>query len=56
LRQHVASEAEQGYARAAATAADETGLPLAQFPSSCPYTVEELLDEEFFPGPIDEKS
>ena len=54
LRQHVAAEAEDGYPRAVATAADETRLPRAQFPSTCPYTVEELLDEEFFPGPIDE--
>jgi hypothetical protein len=54
LRQHVASEAEEGYARAVATAADETGLNLARFPSSCPYKVEELLDETFFPGPLDE--
>jgi len=55
LRQHVASEAAEGYARAAATAADETGLPLDQFPSTCPYSTEELLDEAFFPGPIGEE-
>jgi len=54
LRQHVASEAQDGYARAVATAADETGLPSAQFPPSCPYTAQELLDEDFFPGPIGE--
>ncbi len=53
LRQHVASEAEEGYARTAATAANETGLPRTQSPPSCPYTVDELLDEAFFPGPID---
>ncbi len=54
LRQHIASEVQDGYARAAATAADETRLPRAQFPPSCPYTVENLLDEDFFPGPIEE--
>jgi hypothetical protein len=54
LRQHVANEAADGYARAAATAADETGLPLERFPSTCPYSADELLDEAFFPGPIDE--
>ncbi len=53
LRQHVATEALDGYARATATAADETGLPRAQFPTSCPYSADELLDEDFFPGPID---
>jgi hypothetical protein len=55
LRQRVAREAQDGYERAAATAADESSLPRVQFPPSCPYTVENLLDEEFFPGPIDER-
>jgi hypothetical protein len=54
LRQHVGIEAQEGYGRARATAADEAGLPPAQLPSTCPYSVEELLDENFFPGPIDE--
>ncbi len=53
LRQHVATEAQDGYPRAVATAADETRLPRAQFPASCPYTADELLDEDFFPGPIE---
>jgi hypothetical protein len=54
LRQHVAAEAEEGYSRAVATAADQTRIPRERFPSTCPYTVEQLLDEEFFPGPIDQ--
>ena len=52
--QHVGTDAQEGYGRARATAADETGLPLEQLPSTCPYSVEELLDEDFFPGPIGE--
>lgn len=31
-------------------AADETGLPYATFPQ-CPYSLDQLLDHEFFPGP-----
>lgn len=31
-------------------AADETGLPLQQFPVECPYRVEEVLDRDFLPG------
>ena len=41
-------EKEYGYARL--RAADETGLPLDVFPSHCPYTVAQTLDEEFWPG------
>lgn len=29
----------------------ETGLPYATFPSECPYTLEEVLDETFVPDP-----
>ncbi len=27
----------------------ETGLPYETFPSKCPYTLEKVLDEDFFP-------
>ena len=30
-------------------AAAETGLPAATFPEACPWTVEQLLDEGFWP-------
>ena len=30
-------------------AADETGLDLAAFPEACPFTVEQALDEGFWP-------
>jgi hypothetical protein len=30
-------------------AADETGLPVSEFPSSNPFRQAEILDEEFFP-------
>jgi hypothetical protein len=35
------------YARRDATL--QTGLPLASFPEACPWTVEQILDEEFLP-------
>lgn len=38
------------YARAVATAADETGLNLKRFPRDCPYTAEQILDAEFLPA------
>lgn len=38
------------YPVARAKAADETGLAEAAFPKNCPYSVEEVLDDGFFPG------
>ena len=37
------------YPRARRDAAKDTGLPLATFPEVCPWTVEEVLDEHFWP-------
>jgi Domain of unknown function DUF29 len=31
--------------------ADETGLPRATFPETCPWSLEQLLDEDFLPEP-----
>ncbi len=39
----------ESYARARRTAARQTGLPLETFPQACPWTVEQVLDEAFFP-------
>jgi len=30
--------------------AQETQLPSATFPTECPYTIEQLLDEDFYPN------
>jgi hypothetical protein len=38
------------YPVARAKAADETGLAEAAFPQNCPYSVEDVLDDGFFPG------
>ena len=37
------------YANARAQAADETALPLENFPTDCPYTSEQILNPEFLP-------
>ena len=37
------------YQRARNKAARETGLALTTFPSECPYTFSQLMDEGFFP-------
>jgi Domain of unknown function DUF29 len=37
------------YPRARTDVAVETGLPLATFPETCPWPLERVLDEDFFP-------
>jgi hypothetical protein len=37
------------YLAAKEDAADETGLPLETFPASCPFTIEQILDNHFWP-------
>jgi ribosomal protein L29 len=37
------------YRRARRDAADDTGLPLATFPEACPWPIEQVLDEDFWP-------
>jgi len=41
---------ERAYRAAPLAASGETGLPLSEFPSICPYTVEQILDPDFWPG------
>jgi hypothetical protein len=54
LRREVAELSREEYAVAREAASAETGLALRTFPKSLPCTPGQLLDEEFFPGPIDE--
>ena len=37
------------YPRARRDAAQETGLPLATFPEVCPWPIEQVLDQDFWP-------
>jgi hypothetical protein len=49
LLQHRHRLFAEAYARARREAAAETGLPLATFPPECPFTLEQALDDEFWP-------
>ena len=42
------------YRRARKEAAVETGLLLKTFPETCPFTIEQALDDDFWPGVEDE--
>lgn len=49
LRHVVTDKMEHCYQYARRIAATETGLPVAHFPQHSPYTVEQMLDEDFLP-------
>jgi len=49
LRREVPDFIAYVYPRARKGAAEETGLALATFPADCPWTLEEILDEDWLP-------
>jgi hypothetical protein len=49
LRNTLRERLEAHYPHALRQAARETRLPATQFPSRSPYTIEQLLDEDFLP-------
>jgi hypothetical protein len=50
LRRYPAAVIEEEYVLARLRAADETGISVKHFPSSCPYSAAEALDNGFWPG------
>jgi Domain of unknown function DUF29 len=50
LRGQVAHFITDIYPKARRLAQAETSLPLATFPEDCPWSVEQVLDDDFFPG------
>lgn len=49
LRRRLPPSLSKAYRRAATLAEVETGLSGAVFPKQCPFTTEQVLDENFFP-------
>jgi hypothetical protein len=49
LRDHPTRYLDTAYRHARTDAPDATGLPLATFPESCPWSVVQVLDEDFWP-------
>jgi len=43
----------EAYQDARREAAAETGLPLSTFPETCPFTLQQALDDDFWPEPAD---
>ena len=50
LRQEFAAQINRQYPRARQQASAETALLPERFPQSCPYSPEQLLDDEYLPG------
>ena len=49
LRAHPSEILDEAYEIARLKAFDETGLPEATFPATCPFTIDEILDPDFLP-------
>ena len=49
LRAHLEAACMQEYPRARRKAQRDTALPLTIFPQECPWTIMQVLDEEFWP-------
>ena len=50
LSETLSSGMEKAYLAAKKRAALETGLPAAAFPGECPYSIKQILDEDFWPA------
>ncbi len=51
LKPYFDDAVQEAYPDAVKIAAKETQLPVQTFPTICPYTVEQLMDEDFYPQP-----
>jgi hypothetical protein len=49
LQDYPAQRMAVAYRRALRLAANDTGLPLVAFPEACPWSLAEILDEDFLP-------
>ncbi|BAP56100.1 hypothetical protein THII_1803 [Thioploca ingrica] len=49
LKPHLPEAISKAYPAAAILAVKETLLPKSTFPDTCPYSLEQLLDDEFYP-------
>lgn len=52
LRRLLPEKLTDAYRAAVKLAADETGLPVSAFPAECPFSAEQVLDEEFWPDAV----
>jgi hypothetical protein len=49
LKAHLAASLEDEYRRALVLAVTETGLPRGTFPADCPFSAEQVMDDDWWP-------
>jgi hypothetical protein len=49
LKRELSGSVEKIYPKALKSAIKETKLPLVTFPKECPYSIDQLLDDDFYP-------
>lgn len=49
LKNNLDDSVIKSYSKALALATDETGLSIKTFPKNCPYMLEQLLNDDFYP-------
>ncbi len=52
LKSYLPIAVTEAYPDAIKLAIKETRLPLSTFPKTCPYTIEQLLDQDFYPSDV----
>ena len=52
LRPTLATTLDEIYANARREAAQETGLAIDQFPVDCPFTIDQVVDEDYWPDDV----
>ena len=50
LKSYLEEAIQIAYTKGTALASGETNLPRKTFPENCPYTLEEILNDSFYPG------
>jgi hypothetical protein len=51
LKPRLEEDLQDSYISASLLAAGETGLAETNFPEQCPYSIDQLLDQDFWPDP-----
>jgi hypothetical protein len=49
LKNNIEESISKSYSKSVALAAKELDLPLTWFPERCPYSIDQLLNEDFYP-------
>lgn len=52
LKSYLEEALHIAYSKGMALAAGETNLPLKIFPENCPYSLEDILSDRFYPGEV----